>query len=125
MVVVGAVSDDGREPMIPLTLWEGPDEVDGVLAVIDTGFDGDLTLRPETIERLGYPHVGTVEATLADGSTVETDLHAGSVSWHGRTRPVVVLAAEGAPLVGMELLAGSRLIVEAEPGGSVVVEELH
>jgi hypothetical protein len=46
------------------------------------------------------------------------------VVWHGERREASVLAAEGSPLVGMGLLAGSRLVVEAEPGGAVAVEEM-
>jgi hypothetical protein len=36
---------------------------------------------------------------------------------------VAVIAAEGQPLIGMALLRGSRLILDAEPGGEVLVEE--
>jgi hypothetical protein len=32
--------------------------------------------------------------------------------------------AEGQPLVGMGLLGGSRLTLDAEPGGEVLVEDL-
>ncbi len=37
--------------------------------------------------------------------------------------PVAVIAAEGQPLVGMALLRGSRLTVDAVPGGEVLIEE--
>lgn len=79
----------------------------------------------DLIARLGYARIGTLGATLADGSSVENDFFAGRVSWHGVPRAVAVLAAEGAPLVGMELLAGSRLTVDAAPGSAVSVEKLR
>lgn len=44
--------------------------------------------------------------------------------WHGREREVQVLATEGGPLVGMPVLRGSRLTVDATPGGAVRVEDL-
>ena len=44
--------------------------------------------------------------------------------WHGAVRPIAVIAAEGQPLIGMALLRGSRLSVEALPGGEVTVSEL-
>ena len=123
----GAVSGDGREPVLPLTLLGYAGASDRRLqaeAVVDTGFDGELTLPPELVRRLGYPHLGTTGATLADGSEVQVDYFAGSVSWHGDPHAVVLLAADGKPLIGMELLAGSRLTVEVMPGGGVTVEGL-
>jgi clan AA aspartic protease len=123
----GAVSGDGREPVLPLTLLGHAGASDRRLrleAIVDTGFDGELTLPPEMIRRLGYPHLGTTAATLADGSEVQVDYFAGSVSWHGDPRAVVLLAADGKPLIGMELLASSRLTVEVMPGGDVTVEGL-
>jgi clan AA aspartic protease len=92
--------------------------------VIDTGFDGELTLQEATIRRLGYPYSGSAGGTLADGSEVQVDFYEGRVLWHGADRPVAVIGAEGQPLIGMGLLEGSRLTLEAEPGGKVLVEEL-
>ena len=37
---------------------------------------------------------------------------------------MAVIGAEGQPLVCMGLLGGSRLTLEAEPGGEVLVEDL-
>lgn len=131
--MVGAVTDDGGEPRLALSLVDGPRADSGgagetserrVEAVIDTGFNGELTLPSGEIRRLGYPRVGTVDAELADGTTVETDYFAGRLLWHGEVREANVLAAEGAPLVGMGLLSGSRLTVEAAPGGAVGIEEM-
>lgn len=124
MTVLGAVSEDGGEPFIPLSLIGYSGTACGIEAVVDAGFDGGLTSPIELVARLDYPRVGTVEATLADGTSVETDFFAGRVSWHGASRAVAVLAAAGVPLVGMELLAGSRLTVDAVPGGAVCLEEL-
>lgn len=47
------------------------------------------------------------------------------VLWRGRERFVPVYEAEGDPLVGMSLLRGSRLTIEVEPGGDVVIEDLQ
>ena len=60
----------------------------------------------------------------AAGRTVEVNVYLARVIWHGRERAVQVLATEGGPLVGMALLRGSRLTVEAAPDGPVLVEEL-
>lgn len=115
--------------MLPLTLLPlGLSAQEGfeVEAVVDTGFDGELTLPRGLIRRLGYPYAGFTRGTLADGSVVRFDYHEGRVLWHGgEERAVVVLAAgeAGDPLVGMALLRGSRLTIDAVPGGAVRVEE--
>ena len=124
----GAVSADGREPVLPLTLLPfGASAQEGIEieAVVDTGFDGELTLPLGLIQRLGYPYVGFTRGTLADGSAVRFDYHEGRLLWHGEERTVVVLAAgeAGNPLVGMALLRGSRLTIDALPGGAVRIEE--
>jgi hypothetical protein len=42
---------------------------------------------------------------------------------HGRSRTVPALAVGSDPLIGMALLAGSRLRMDAVPGGEVVIEK--
>jgi clan AA aspartic protease len=126
--LLGTVSADGRKPVLPLTLLPlGASAQQGIEieAVVDTGFDGELTLPRGLVRRLGYPYVGFTRGTLANGSTVRFDYHEGLLLWHGgEERAVVVLAAgeAGNPLVGMTLLRGSRLTIDAVPGGAVRVE---
>lgn len=130
--MLGSVAEGGSEPLLPLWLLasavtRGSDREETSLdveAVIDTGFDGELTLPSGMIRRLGYPHVGSAGGTLAGGSEVQFDYHEGRILWHGVTRPVAVIAVEGQPLVGMALLRGSHLSVEALPGGEVAVSVL-
>jgi clan AA aspartic protease len=126
--MLGSVAEDASEPLLPLEVLASAenstsDDRAEVEAVIDTGFDGEITLPGATIRRLGYPYTGTASGILADGSEVQFDYHEGRVIWHGVVRPVAVIAAEGQPLIGMALLRGSRLILDAEPGGEVLVEE--
>ena len=61
---------------------------------------------------------------LADGSTVELQRFDGFVEWHDELREVMVLAAEGGPLIGMSLLRGSRITIDVDDGGLVAVEPL-
>lgn len=121
----GSVTADGREPMLPLMVF-GADGAEGVEveAVVDTGFDGELALPPRMVGRLGHPYAGSAVAILADGSEVRLDYHEGSVLWHGEERAVAILASDGDALLGMALLGGSRLTVNAVSGGAVRIEEL-
>ena len=95
-----------------------------VEAVVDSGFTGHLTLPSATVEALGLPIIGSAESTLADGSLVVEDVCLARVLWHGGERPVRVLVAEAAPLLGMALMRVSELRVECVGGGEVSVERL-
>lgn len=125
VAIFGSVAADGSEPVVPLTMFSANGRVVNLEAVVDTGFNGEIILPTELIRRLGYRYVGTAGGVLADGSGSEMDYCSGSLSWHGEKLEVVVLAGEGAPLVGMGLLEGSRLTVDAVPGGEVVIEFLQ
>ena len=91
-------------------------------AVVDTGYNGFLTLPPVLVGELDLPFVTSGDATLADGSAVSFDIHMVTVDWDGDIRHVEADAAETTPLVGMRLLAGHDLHVEVENGGRVVIE---
>jgi clan AA aspartic protease len=93
-------------------------------AVIDTGFNGYLTLPNRVIGLLNLLPAGNRIATLGDGSAVILDAFLTTVSWHGRDRDALVLEAEGGAVVGMSLLQGSRLSIEVVDDGDVAIEEL-
>lgn len=107
-MISGAVTANG-EAIIRLEIL-GPDggrrEIE---AILDTGFNGSLTLPTDIVSALSLPLVGDRRATLADGGEVLMDMHLARVLWHeGREYEVLVLRAEGGPLVGMELMYGNR-----------------
>ena len=102
---------------------QGPDgQTREIEAVVDTGYNGFLTLPPVLVGELELPFVSSGEATLADGSAVSFDIHLVTVDWDGQARLIEADAAEVTPLVGMQLLAGHDLHVEVENGGRVVIE---
>ncbi len=65
--------------------------------VIDTGFDGMLTLPSSVIVALGLPWRSRGRAILADGTESIYDIHEGSVLWEGMPRRVLV---DAPPLSG-------------------------
>jgi hypothetical protein len=52
------------------------------------------------------------------------DVFEATVLWDDQDRGVVVLAAEGAALVGMALLSGYRVTLEVQDRGAVRIELL-
>ena len=92
--------------------------------IVDTGFTGALTLPESTIAQLGLTRYGRRPAIQASGERRMFEIYGALVSWHDNLRPVFVYLSESRPLLGMALISGSRLIVDAWEGGDVVVEEV-
>lgn len=120
-MIEGRISADGREALVAVVVLGSHERK--VEAVIDTGFTEHLTLPGDLIHDLSLPLRGYGEVMLADGSVVEVGIYRARVVWHGARRRIEVQESDGGPLVGMGLLQGGSLYVEAVPGGRVVVEE--
>lgn len=93
-------------------------------AVIDTGYNGYLTLPTHLVTALRLTFAGHRRGTLADGSVTRLDVYLASVLWHGQQTDVLVSQTAGTPLVGMSLLEGSRLTMSVLEGGDVTIDEL-
>ncbi len=50
--------------------------------------------------------------------------YAGSVNWHDQFQDVLVVESEGTAMVGMNLIWGSRVTLEAREDGDIVIEPL-
>jgi predicted aspartyl protease len=101
---------DGREQEIEL--------------IIDTRFNGSLTLPLAMIVGLGLQWRTRGLVMLANGTEDYCDIYAATIMWDGRPRNMLVEAADIDPLVGMALLFGHDLHIQAVEGGSVVIEPL-
>lgn len=95
-----------------------------VEAIVDTGFNGHLTLPASVAVSLSLPVVGEGRSTMADGREVVEDVCAARVMMHGRPRRARVPISETVPLLGTALLTQSRLRVDLVPGGEVLIEEI-
>jgi len=95
-----------------------------VVSIIDTGFTGYLTLPTSAIESLGLPWLCREQGMLADGQLHIFDVYAATLVWDDQERIVEVEAADIEPLIGMSLLAGTKLTIEVQSGGNVMIERL-
>ena len=64
-----------REPALSLEI-RGPDGAQSFDAVIDTGYNGALTLPPDWINALGLPQSGEESVSLADGRVIIVPMEA-------------------------------------------------
>jgi clan AA aspartic protease len=99
-------------------------KIKSVDAVIDTGFNGFLSLPINIIRELGLPWKYRDRATLGDGSETLFDVYDAEVIWDGQYREIEINAAETEPLLGMRMLKRYRLQVDTIEGGLVTIEML-
>ena len=119
----GAVNEH-LEPSVVLTVLGANGASETTNFTIDTGFTEELTLPQGTIDRLNLIRNDEgVVLTLADGTVRVVAQYIGQIEWHGRLREVDVIVVEAERLLGMKLLAGSNLSIDAMPGGMVAVSE--
>jgi clan AA aspartic protease len=110
-----------REAIVQLAVIGDQQKKQGIRAVIDTGFTGSLTLPLAMIEDLELMWFTQQEGFLGDGSRRTFDVYRGTVIWDGQLRVIEINASDTAPLVGMALLEGFELRVQAYEGGSVAI----
>ncbi len=122
-MIQGVVSQS-REAILPLVVGNATGQRQVVEAVIDTGFNGFLSLPSTIIAALNLPWNGSDIVTLGDGSETLFDLYAATVIWDGQYRDIDIADSETEPLVGMALLYGYRLQIDAIEGGIVRIEVL-
>jgi clan AA aspartic protease len=121
-MIAGVVTS--RVARIPLTVRGAGGREETVEAVIDTGFNGSLTLPVTVIRALALPWQNVVRGTLADGSTCLMAVYQAAVVWDRQERSVFVVESESDSLVGMELLSGYELKIQVRPKGKVTIKQL-
>ena len=121
-MIRGALNDR-LEPMVVLEISNGDGRFHPVEALLDTGFSEYLTLPPDAVARLGLEYADRIPMTLADERQIDASVYEGLVKWFGEVRRIYVISAEGLPLLGMSLLAGSKIAIRAQAGGEILIEE--
>ena len=119
--------EDILEASITLTLMGNNGTTDNVVFVVDTGLTEEMALTNEIIHQLGLSaddDAGEIELTLADGTTAAFNVYIADILWHDMMRRVAAVSTEGISLIGMELLRGSNVNIDAMPGGLGTITEL-
>ena len=122
--MIRGVVTGNREATLRLTLDGTGRRQEDIEAIIDTGFSGFLTLPPALIASLGLRWRGREQAVLGDGSLHLYDVYSASVIWDGTRRIVEIDAVDTDSLIGMSLLYGYDIRIQAIEGGSVTIEAL-
>ncbi len=117
--VLGGV-DDRRRPLVRVALAERDESL---LALVDTGFNGELYVTESVARRFGFERTSfDSEVALAGGNSAKVSRGRGSIRWLGQQRRVQVFIVddprthprEGEPdaLLGTGLLSPHILLVD-------------
>jgi clan AA aspartic protease len=120
-VIVGSVNA-ALEIKVPILIRDSAGQLQTIEALLDTGFNGALTLPASVVANLGLPWISRSIATLANGTTVRFDVHAAIVNWDAGPVSVLVQAVDPTPLLGTALTRGHDLRARTVSGGRVEIE---
>jgi clan AA aspartic protease len=118
------IVDQNCEAIIRLVVGNADSQRQMIDAVIDTGFTGFLTLPFSVLADLNLRAYRREEGILGDGSTCIFDVYRGLVIWDGELRRIDINESDTEPLVGMSLLYGYRIQLDAIEGGMVTIQAL-
>ncbi len=120
--MITGIVNANNEAVVRLRLQGPAGQEQEIEAIIDTGFNGSLTLPPSIVQALGLRRVGRGRAVLAAGLRQQFDICEVTVFWDGQPRHVETDSLSNAPLIGMTMLRGHELLIEVEDGGRVCIE---
>ncbi len=117
-MITGAVTAE-FEPIIPLSIRRFDGKLLPQQAIVDTGFNGWLSLPSELITQLNLTWKRRGRAILGDGSACIFEVYEAVVVWDGILLTIPVDEADSEPLVGMSLMEGYQLTMQVFEGGRV------
>jgi len=123
-MITGIVNAD-FEPIIPLSVCGFDGKVYTQDAIVDTGFNGWLSLPPDLITQLNLRWKRRGRAILGDGSECIFDVYEAVLVWDRNLLTIPVDEADSEPLVGMSLMEGYQLIVQVFEGGRVELSKVN
>jgi clan AA aspartic protease len=116
-MILGRVNN--REAIVQIAVMDSSKQSRPIRAVVDTGYTGYLMLPRSILLDLAWQRAGFQEGILGDGSVKRFEVYLGMVIWDGVMRELEINASESEALVGMSLLDGYRIEIEAWSGGEV------
>jgi clan AA aspartic protease len=92
--------------------------------VIDTGFNGYLTLPSQAVNAMNLPLYSSTSIRLADGSEALSAIYLATVVWDDIEKVVLILASGYKPLLGTKMMEGYHLEIDFEDNGLISLEKL-
>ena len=122
-MISGTVNAD-FEAIVNLSICSSEGKVYTQDAIIDTGFNGWLSLPPNLITKLNLRWKRRGRAILGDGSECIFNVYEAVVVWDGSSRTIPIDEADSEPLVGMSLMEGYQLMIQVFEGGNIEIQKV-
>ncbi len=113
-----------RKPLVPVTILDSQSNPHTIQFILDTGFNGQLLLPTQYMNRLGLSVTEWIDARPATGVFVRVPCAEATVVWQGTRRRAEILQLDSEPLVGMGFLWNHRITIDAISNGPVTVTPL-
>jgi clan AA aspartic protease len=123
-MIIGVVNAE-FEPIISLSIRRSDGKFFTQDAIVDTGFNGWLSLPSDLITELNLQWKRRGRAILGDGSECVFNIYEAVLVWDGNLLRIPVDEADSEPLVGMSLMEGYQLMVQVFEGGRVELSKLN
>lgn len=123
-MIAGIVNAD-LEPIISISICGSDGKIYTQDAIVDTGFNGWLSLPPDLIAQLNLRWKRRGRAILGDGSECVFNVYEAVLVWDGDILIIPVDEADSEPLVGMSLMEGYQLMVQVFENGRVELSKVN
>lgn len=100
-MITGYIRSD--RPHIPIAIGQGQN-VQEIVALVDTGFTGELKLSPELAKDLGITTKEVQDVMVGNGENAPHGVGRAYVSMDGIKREVSVFVGNGPTVIGIKLL---------------------
>lgn len=120
-MILGRFHDGFPRVALALPTLNATDEAN-VEFIVDTGFDGYLTLPADLVRHLAVQPFGPQTQMLADGTQIECPVCYITLLWDNEPREVEVLILGRTPLLGTLFLQNCHLDIDLSEGGDVIIE---
>lgn len=122
-MITGIINAD-FEPIISLSICGADGKIYTQDAIVDTGFNGWLSLPPDLIAQLNLRWKRRGRAILGDGTECIFNVFEAILIWDGDLLTIPIDEADSEPLVGMSLMEGYQLMMQVFEGGFVELSKL-
>jgi clan AA aspartic protease len=123
-MIIGNVNAK-QEAIVQLAVLGENQQMQGIRAIVDTWYTGFLTLPSTIITTLNLTWYMQQEGVLGDGSLCIFNVYEAFIIWDGQVRTIEINESNTDPLVGMGLLEGYELKIQAIADGLVTITALQ
>ncbi|SRR5258708_38857674 len=111
-MALNGIVNDRDEPVVRLHLISSKGRSHFHPVIIDTGFNGNLSVPEKLARRYGWPWIGNESYEIATGDVVEQKVFLGEIRWFGSRQQVYAVASHAQDiLMGTRLLKQHRLMI--------------